>query len=372
MKHPGPPILAVGAHLKNAVAISTGDSVFVSQHIGDLETAPALGAFERVIADLQRLYEIRPEAVAMDAHPDYLSTKFALRFSETAGCPAVPVQHHFAHVLSCMAENEIDPPALGVAWDGTGYGLDGAIWGGEFFKIGSTPGLNRFAHFRTFSLPGGEAAVREPRRSALGLLYEIYGEAAFELDLPPIRAFSASELSALRTMLRRNLNTPRTSSAGRLFDAVASLAGLRHKTSFEGQTAMQLEFAATATKAIKAATATEAYPFTLSLPLVDWEPTIRAIVDDARAGLDAGLIAAKFHRTLADLILAAACAARETHIILTGGCFQNEHLLSLAVQRLRDAGMKPIWHQRIPPNDGGIALGQVAALWKSQPKPING
>ena len=241
LKHPGPPVLATGAHLKNTVALSNGENVFISQHIGDLETAPALAAFERVIDDFQQLHEVHPKSIAMDAHPDYLSSRFAARFSVRTGCPAHRVQHHFAHMLSCLAENEIEEPALGVAWDGTGYGLDGTIWGGEFIKVGTGPDFERFAHLRTFLLPGGEAAVREPRRCALGVLYEIYGEGAFDMELG---AFSAAELVALRTMLRRNLNTPRTSSAGRLFDAVASLAGIRQKSSFEGQAAMELEFAA--------------------------------------------------------------------------------------------------------------------------------
>ena len=354
MKRPGPQVVATGAHLKNAVALSTGDSVFVSQHIGDLETAPALAAFERVIGDLQRLYEIHPEAIAMDAHPDYLSTKFAVRFSEISGCPALPVQHHIAHVLSCMAENEIEGPALGVAWDGTGYGLDGTIWGGEFFKAGRD--FERFAHLRTFALPGGEAAVKEPRRCALGVLYEIYGEAAFGLDVPAVRAFSESELGALRTMLRRKLNAPRTSSAGRLFDSVASLAGIRQKTSFEGQAAMELEFAASDCEA--------GYPFELAGTVLDWEPTIRAIVADAQAGAAAGSISAKFHRALVEMIVAVARNAAESQVVLSGGCFQNERLLRLAVGHLREGGFQPVWHQRIPPNDGGIALGQVAAVWR--------
>ena len=366
LKSPGPPVLATGAHLKSAVALSTGDTVFISQHIGDLETGPALEAFERVIGDLQRLYEIRPAAVAMDAHPDYLSTQFATRFSKASSCGALPVQHHIAHVLSCMAENEIEGSALGVAWDGTGYGLDGTIWGGEFFKAGAGPDLERVAHLRTFALPGGQAAVREPRRCALGVLYEIFGEAAFEMDIPPIRAFSDAELVALRTVLRRALNSPRTSSAGRLFDAVVSLAGIRHTTSFEGQAAMALEFAADGCEA------RDSYPFELAGPVVDWEPMIRGIVADAQAMAKPGLISAKFHCTLAHIIVAVARRTQEAQVVLSGGCFQNERLLRLAVGGLREAGMEPAWHRRVPPNDGGIALGQVAAFWRARGIPKGG
>jgi len=310
----------------------------------------------------------------MDAHPDYLSTKFASRFAEKARCPALPIQHHFAHVLSCMAENETTGPALGIAWDGTGYGPDSTIWGGEFLKVSDSPTFDRFAHFRTFPLPGGDTAVKEPRRSALGLLYELYGDPAFDLDLPSLRAFSPAELTPLRSMLRRSLNSPRTSSAGRLFDAVSSIAGLRQRSSFEGQSAMHLEFSAAESGAGPEATldatldaAPTPYPFTFTPPIVDWSPVIRAIIAHLHSGAPPALISARFHLTLAAIILAVARAAAVPHVVLTGGCFQNERLLSLAVHSLRDAGFHPLWHQRVPPNDGGIALGQVAAAWRTFP-----
>jgi hydrogenase maturation protein HypF len=211
---------------------------------------------------------------------------------------------------------------------------------------------------RTFALPGGEAAVREPRRSAIGLLYEIYGEAAFDMDVPSLRAFSNAEITPLRTMLQRNLNSPRTSSAGRLFDAVASLAGIRQKTCYEGQAAMELEFAT------GDAGTNDAYPFQFADALLDWEPMTRAIVADVKAGATAAAISAKFHLTMSEMIATVAAASNEPQVVLTGGCFQNERLLRLAVTRLREAGLRPIWHQRIPPNDGGIALGQIAAAWR--------
>ncbi len=224
-------ILAVGAHLKNAVALAVGNQVFISQHIGDLETEPASDAFRRVIADFEKLYDARPEIIAADLHPDYLSTKFASETccqrpagssdSSAGKMPAAHffgVQHHIAHVLSCMAENEIAPPALGVSWDGTGYGLDGTIWGGEFFQIADGH-IERIAHLRPFRLPGGDKAVREPRRPAIGLLYEMFGDAAFEMKhLPPFQDVTPVESGALRGMLRRKLNSPPTSSIGRLFE----------------------------------------------------------------------------------------------------------------------------------------------------------
>jgi len=362
-----PPTLALGAHLKSTVALSAGPSVFLSQHLGDLETASAFTAFQEVITDFQRLYETRPEVIAADAHPDYLSTKTAALLAAQTGARLVSVQHHHAHILACMAENETPPPALGVAWDGTGYGLDGTIWGGEFLTI--TPeGFERFAHLRTFQLPGGAAAVKEPRRCALGLLYEMFGDAVFErTDLAVLHAFSDAERKTLRTMLGRKFNTPRTSSMGRLFDAVASLAGIRQIAAFEGQAAMELEWSAGNAPQAPC----ETYPFSIcpspgsSARIIDWEPMIHALLADAAAGLPPALIAQKFHLTLVEMIVQAAALAGNVRVALSGGCFQNELLSTRAVQRLREAGFTPVWHQRVPPNDGGIALGQVAAVAQS-------
>lgn len=351
LKQSSPPTLAVGGHLKNTVAISVDRQVFISQHIGDLETVAAFAAFRRAANDLPELYETRPTQVAADAHPDYLSTRFACE----AGLPVVSVQHHYAHVLACMAENELDPPAFGIAWDGTGHGSDGTIWGGEFLKVTAT-GFERFAHLRTFGLPGGEAAIREPRRSALGLLYEIFGDAVFVMtDLAPVRAFSPSELGAIQTMLERQVNVPRTSSAGRLFDAVASLAGLRQVTAFEGQAAMELEFA------LDGLDTELVYQVAYHNEMVDWEPMIREIVDEVLSGADRRRIAAKLHNTLVEVIVAESVWAAEERVILAGGCFQNKYLTERALRRLTDKGFRPCWHQRVPPNDGSIALGQVLA-----------
>ncbi|MBI4658857.1 MAG: carbamoyltransferase HypF [Verrucomicrobia bacterium] len=422
-------VLAVGAHLKNTVALSVGGQVFLSQHIGDLETEQALDAFRRTIADFERLYEAKPSAIAADLHPDYLSTKFAQQETGRASLPSheasfcsrrgdeadvvamteirlltsaatvhgseahpkdlaaasaqagspryVGVQHHIAHVLSCMAENEVGPPVLGVSWDGTGYGLDGTVWGGEFFLV-TDRAIERVAHLRPFPLPGGDQAVREPRRSALGLLFEMFGDAVFEnFEWVPLRAFSATELSVLKSLLPRRLNCPLTSSAGRLFDAVASLVGLRQITRYEGQAAMELEFS------LEGVRDDEAYPWRIAghewlnktasqaewpspithrpSPIVlDWAPTIQAIQADLKRDARVGTISARFHNALADAIVAVAQRLGERRVVLTGGCFQNRYLTERAVQRLREEGFRPYWHQRVPPNDGGIALGQVA------------
>jgi hydrogenase maturation protein HypF len=352
-------ILAVGAHLKNTVALGVEANAFVSQHIGDLETPQAYDAFRGVIDALERLYDKPPRTVACDLHPHYLSTSFA----RDTGLPVVSVQHHFAHVLACMAENELDEPVLGVSWDGTGFGLDGTVWGGEFLRVGDG-GFARAAHLRTFVLPGGDRAVREPRRAGLGLLHAAFGDAAFRMaDLATIAAFTPRELRVLGRMMASGLNVPATSSAGRLFDAVASLAGLRQHVHFEGQAAMELEWACTGVDVV------EAYPLVCRLPadltdesiVVDWEPLLVAVLADVRSGVAAGRISARFHNALTEIIVEVARRVGERRVVLTGGCFQNLRLTERTVARLAAEGFRPYWHQRIPPNDGGIALGQLVA-----------
>lgn len=348
--------IAVGGHLKNSVAISNGRQVFVSQHIGDLETPEAFGAFARVIDDLQQLLEVKPEVIAHDRHPDYFSTAWAKK----AGGDHAPVQHHYAHILSCMAENNVRPPALGIAWDGTGYGDDATIWGGEFLRITET-GFDRFAHFRQFPLPGGDSAAKEPRRSAIGILYEIFGDDAFSLgELAPIKSFTNSEIKVLRGMLSRGLNSPKTSSVGRLFDAVASLIGLRQVSSFEGQAAMQLEFIADHDVADRyrfQITKSKAGPF-----IIDTAQMFTAILADLNKGVGGPVISARFHNTLVAVIAAVAAKADEQQVAISGGCFQNRLLTEGAVHRLVRDGFRAFWHQQVPPNDGGISLGQMAAM----------
>jgi hydrogenase maturation protein HypF len=361
LKHEVPPILAVGPHLKNTIALSVGRQVFLSQHIGDLDTPEACVAFERVIADLVRLYEVEPIAIAHDLHPDYFSTKWARQAACESKLFASPVellsvQHYHAHLASCLAENEVDGPVLGVTWDGTGYGLDGTVWGGEFLW-GDASSFERVAHLRTFYLPGGEAAVEEPRRAALGVLWEHFGPEALEWeDMDPVTAFSSGERRLLRQMLERGVNSPVTSSAGRLFDAVAALVGLRQKARFEAQAAMMLEYAVDET-------VTEAYPLPIlrSQPLVlDWGPLLEALLVDVRQRTPVGVMAARFHNALVEGIAAVVQTLGVERAALSGGCFQNRLLMERAYHRLTDAGIRVYVHQRIPPNDGGIALGQVA------------
>ena len=348
-------VLAVGAHLKNTVALKIDNNIFISQHIGDLETEQAYSAFQRSAQDLPRLYDARIDVIACDMHPDYLSTKFATQL----GLPNKPIQHHLAHVVACMAENEIEPPALGVVWDGTGYGLDGTIWGGEFLLVKGDGSFERAAHFRQFRLPGGDRAIKEPRRSALGLLYEIFGDGAW--DFPQFVAdLSEQEKSLLQQMLAKQINAPLTSSVGRLFDAAAALVGLRQTSSFEGQAAMELEFA-------RQGGIADAYSFvvTATTPIVvDWEPGIRELLDDVAGCAGASLVSAKFHNGLVEAAVAVAKKIGSQTIVLGGGCFQNRYLTEHLVARLREENFQPYWHQRLPPNDGGIAFGQAAvANW---------
>ncbi len=347
-------ILAVGGHLKNTVALAVGDNVFVSQHIGDLENSEASEAFQNVIHSFRRLYQVDPVQVVSDLHPDYLSTKFARDY----GLPQISVQHHYAHVAACMAENELNGRVLGVSWDGTGYGLDGTIWGGEFL-LTDDRSFTRIACFRKFRLPGGTAAVKEPRRAALGALYEILGSGVFEdKDIIPVRSFNQQEISVLAQMLDKGIHSPWTTSAGRLFDVVASLSGLRQQIKFEGQAAMELEFA------LGPEETEQNYPFEVdngTIMTVNWEPLIRAILKDAKDGIPLAVISRKFHNALVEIIVAVAGLVGEKRVVLTGGCFQNKFLIEHSVRRLEREGFQPYWHQRIPPNDGGIALGQIVA-----------
>ena len=371
LRHPSPPLLAVGGHLKNSVAIASGTNVFVSQHIGDLESAQASAAFERVIDDFESLYGISPSRVVADLHPDYRSTRHA----RTLGLPVSQVQHHYAHVVACMAENDLDGRALGVSWDGTGYGLDGTIWGGEFLNV-DEHSFSRAACLRPFRLPGGERAVREPRRSALGLLFAL-GRADAAARTPPAGAFASAERSVISEALARGLNSPVTTSAGRLFDAMASLIGLRHLTSFEGQAAMELEYAVDER-------VEDSYPFALTYDtsqfamgaweappvVVDWGPLVEGVLHDVSVNERPGTMAARFHNALAAVIVAVAERHELPRIVLTGGCFQNCYLLERTALRLRHAGFRPYWHQRIPANDGGISLGQIAACIRALPAAV--
>jgi hydrogenase maturation protein HypF len=351
-------LLAMGGHLKNAIALLYQGQILFSQHLGDLDTVQTVDRLHCTVTELLDLYKVQPVAIAHDAYLDYLSTQFAKTLSQRLQIPTIPIQHHYAHVLSGLVDRGLEPPVLGIAWDGTGYGTDGTLWGGEWLAVQDHHGFERIAHLRSFPLPGGDRAAREPRRAALGLLYEAFGDAAFTLDCPTIRAFQPQELKLLQQMLQTGVNSPRTSSMGRLFDAIASLTGLCHRSTFEGEAAMQLE------SSLIGSSMAASYPYFLDVSgaiIVDWQPMLASILND---GESVGVIAAQFHNTLVEMIRAIARRADLQQVVLTGGCFQNCYLLERAIQLLRKDGLVPHWHHQIPINDGGIAAGQlVGASW---------
>jgi hydrogenase maturation protein HypF len=348
-------ILACGAELKNTFCLTKEQHAFLSQHMGDLEYYETLVFFEETLERMKKLFRIAPRAVAYDLHPLYLSTKLALRMT---GVEKIGVQHHHAHIASCMVENAIEEKIIGVAFDGTGYGTDGKIWGGEFL-IADFRGFERRAHFRYVPLAGGDTAVREPWRIGLSYLRDTFGAQAAELDLPLWRRVAPKKLAAVRSMIERGVNSIDTSACGRLFDAVASIAGVRDQVNFEAQAAIELEM-------IAAPDVNASYPYDVSGDdpwQIDMRPAIEAIVRDVLAARPGGYISAAFHNTVAEIIVDVCrrLRAREriARVCLSGGTFQNVYLLERAVAGLRAQGFEVFLHAQVPPNDGGIALGQA-------------
>ena len=352
-----PSMLALGGQEKAAVAVASKQGVVLGPHVGDLDLLATCAAHEEAAADLVRTQGIAPDLVVCDRHPDYVSTHLADR----SRAPVKKVQHHAAHVLSCMADNDIAPPFLGFAFDGTGYGEDGTIWGGEAILV-TEDGWRRVASFRPFALPGGEMAIREPRRTAIALLFDTFGEDAFreQQALMPIRSRRASDLAVLKRMIETGLNTPMTSSVGRLFDGVAAIIGLRQIVSYSGQAAIELEGRTSRT----ATSLTGAYPFDVSddgpYLVVDWRPAIRALVDDVQSDRDVGEMAAAFHNGITEAMVEIARRVGQPRIGLSGGCFQNRTLTERAKDRLEAVGFAVHLHRHVPPNDGGLAVGQIA------------
>lgn len=351
-EEPATDCIALGGDLKCCAALSRGNTVYLTQHIGDLESPRAMSAFESATDALAAFYGLQPRLLLHDLHPGYRSSRWA----KGRALPSAGVQHHLAHFFSGMAEHSYQGPALGICWDGTGYGDDGTLRGSEFLRWHPGAAVFRFASLRTFPLPGGEQAVREPSRSALGLRFEGIGKGVLEQSELQ-NCFKRSEMQILLRMLERNLYSPRCSSVGRLFDAVAALLGLVTKISFEGQAAMALEFAAWESER------KDGYPFELQQTdgswVIDWAPAINALLEEGQAGVSTTDRAAAFHNTLARVILAVAKKAGEEHVFLSGGVFQNRRLTESAVKLLRENGFRTYCHCRIPPNDGGIALGQI-------------
>lgn len=357
------PILACGGELKNTFALVRGREVFLSQHLGDLGDERAYRAWTDAIAHLQRLLNLTPRVVAHDFHPGYRSTAYARMLD---GVRHIPVQHHHAHIASCLADNGVDARVIGVAWDGTGYGTDGHVWGGEFL-LADLAGFERVGSFQEVAMPGGEAAVREPWRMAAVFLQAAYGEAMGELDLAFVRRLDRSAWRLLSRAAERGLNAPPTSSAGRLFDAVASILGLRDRVDFEAQAAMELE-------GLAEPEADRVYAVDLpekdGRTVVRTPDIVRGVVDDLLAGVSADRIGSRFHATLADVIVKTCSRLRERsgldRVALSGGVFQNVRLSRLAVDGLRRAGFEVYTHHQVPPNDGGLALGQAAIAARLQ------
>ncbi|MGZ8136000.1 MAG: carbamoyltransferase HypF [Methylococcaceae bacterium] len=342
--------LAVGGQLKNTIAISHDQHIILSQHLGDLDSEATQQQFQATLTDLQNFYQITPTLVMHDLHSGYTSSRIAANLNSQL----IPVQHHYAHVLSCMAEHGLEPPVLGVAWDGNGLGDDNTLWGGEFLLI-NAQGFQRYAHFAPLPLPGGYKAIQEPRRAALGALYQLFGDNVFNRPNAP---FSMQELKLLQSALVKQLNSPLTSSVGRLFDAVASLLGLCQINHYEGQAAMALEMSAALI------VSDQLYDFSIKPgnPIViDWRITITQLLADIGYS-SVALIAAKFHNTLAAIMVTIALQSGQKTIVLSGGCFQNACLVSAAVKQLKAADLAVYCHGKIPPNDGGLAVGQLYAV----------
>lgn len=374
--------LALGAHLKNTVAFAQANrpQAILSPHLGDLDSPSSVALFQDYLARSQNLYRLQPRAVARDLHPDYVSSSFAADYA----VPVLPVQHHVAHILACMAEHQMQGPVLGFAWDGLGLGDDGQLWGGEAFEITPQSYLRR-GRFAPWPFAGGEKALRKPAYQALGWLWQSLGDRLWEEDLPPLNALSPSELRLLRKALETDLNTVKTSSVGRLFDALASLLDLCHFSTFEAQAAMALEFLAEKAlpgKQPKALSMPKALPRLAAMGLkLDKRgdllefPTadlLKNLLQLRSTGVSPSAIALHFHQVLAAAVVEMAEAMQQEteiqRVVLSGGCFQNALLFELCRSGLENAGFQVFWPQALPPNDGGLALGQLYALLRAETK----
>jgi len=357
LERESPPILAVGGELKNTICIVRGSEAFLSQHIGDLENLESYGFFAEAIEHLQRILEVQPRIIAYDLHPDYFSTKWALT---QQGVQLVGVQHHHAHIASCMAENHLDGKVIGIALDGTGYGTDGAVWGGEVL-LADYNDFERAAHFEYIPLPGGAAAIHEPWRVALSYLVKHYVKDLSSLDLPFLRDIDERRRHVIQQMIDRQVHSPRTSSCGRLFDAVAALTGIRSTVNYEAQAAIELEMAA------HNSTAEGAYPFDLIPDETHWQigtlSLFQSILLDLRRQESVADISRRFHAGLAVMFLELAEKIREqtklNRVCLSGGCFQNVLLFRLLLDGLRAKSFEVYFHSEVPAGDGGISLGQA-------------
>jgi hydrogenase maturation protein HypF len=355
LKNKMPPILACGAELKNTICVTKQNKAFLSQHIGDLENLATYEFLQLTADHLKRILDIDPEIIAFDMHPDYLSTRFA---QEQQAAHKIQIQHHHAHIVSCMAEHKLEGSVIGLSFDGTGYGSDGAIWGGEIL-IAEEHDYERAGHLSYVAMPGGTAAIKEPWRMALSYLQDAYGQDVYELGLPVLKEIEIDKLMIISEMITKGLNAPQTSSLGRLFDGVAAICGIRSQVNFEGQAAMELEMLA-------AGTADSTYEYEWlsgSTYKILPTPIIRGVVKDLQNGKLVAEISAKFHWTLicmfVDLCTAIGKERGLNQVVLSGGVFQNSFLLTGLIAALEKRNFSVYSHQQVPTNDGGIALGQV-------------
>jgi len=364
-------VLATGPELKNTFCITRDEHAFISPHIGDMENLETLEHYETALALYERLFRLRPKAIACDLHPDYLATRYARQRAWRDDLPLVAVQHHHAHIAACMVDNARTEPVIGVALDGTGYGLDGRIWGGEWL-VADLRGFWRAAWLEPLPLPGGDAGIRNPCRIAYAYLYALFGEVP---ALPFLAQMDEAEILTVRRQVERGLNTVMTTSCGRLFDAVAAMAGGRGRVTYEAQAAIEMEMASQLAQ-------DDAYGYffrraeplswgdTASLPSlpcayeVALKPLLAGVVRDVQEGRTLAQIGGRFHRTLAQMAAEVCCLISQatgfTAVALSGGCFQNRLLLAQTVEELRKRGLEPLLHRQVPANDGGLSLGQAA------------
>jgi len=352
-------VLALGGELKSTIGFSKENYIFLSQYLGDLKSVETLEFFKESITSFKKMFKAKPEIIACDLHPDYLSTQYAEEMKVKKGFKIVKVQHHHAHIVSCMAENNVKEKVIGVAYDGTGYGDDGNVWGGEFLLC-DLKKYSRAGHLKYYPLPGGDKAIVEPWRMAYSYLYSIYGPKAKTLDIDFNQRMDCNSLSIIEKMIDKNINSPLTSSCGRLFDAISSLIGIKDEISYEGQAAMELESFCSSgiTEGYKFRTYKEEEKF-----IIDPQEIFINIIKDLKKGLDKKIIAAKFHNTVAEFTVELCGKIRENTgingIALSGGVFQNKYLTEKVIFSLEDKGFKVYIQRKVPPNDGGISLGQA-------------
>ncbi|MDD5448091.1 MAG: carbamoyltransferase HypF [Actinomycetota bacterium] len=348
-------VLALGGELKNTLCLLRGEHAFLSQHIGDMESTDEVEHFNEALATIKRLFSLEPTLVACDLHPDYMTTSMA----EEMCLPIVRVQHHHAHVASCMADNRFQGRVIGVAWDGTGYGEDHTVWGGEFL-LSDSADFQRVAHLFTYPMPGGEAAIEKPYRMAIGILSRVFESEGRAFDfIRRVRKIDEAEAEAISWQLSSGFNTPMTSSAGRLFDAVSEMLGIRCEAEYEGQAAAELEAVAE--------DVSDFYETPLisegEMLVLDTREAFQGIARDIEKSVDATTVAGKFHATMAEFIVKTCVLLSEqtgiSDVALSGGVFQNKLLLRKVLEGMREKGLTPMIHRRVPTGDGGISLGQA-------------